>query len=781
MNLGKLNEMLDDIGFRVTFADTDLVPKIEENGNPFRGEAFLLKWRSILDQGVEFHITLPQVCFVDNVVLTVGKAASVTCVQLRKDGQPIYRHCAQTGKSISGQSIHLQAGELCDSFSIVVNSDFAALELLSIDIYGAVEDGADLFPTPNAVTVGEEILPSHHFTAYCADSEDGLGAGRILAEKYAEKTGVTLQVKDSGNICFVTDPGICADGYKLLISREKTTISASNLRGFVYGAETFIKLTGREGVQTVTINDSPAKTFRGVHLFIPSEAQMDYARRLIKYVISPMGYNTVIMQVSGGLIYHSHPEISDAFAHAVEMNKQGLWPAFPHSGIAEGKPITRALLKEYLDYIRSFGIDVIPEVQSLGHVQYMTHAFPEIAEIPEDEKIDNVDTREEDMLPSQFYRHSYCPSNERSYALLFDILDEIIEVFQPKEYVHMGHDEVREIGVCKRCKGKDPAKLLAMDINRIYDHLKEKGLKMMIWADMLQPVTKYLTPPAIDMIPKDIVLLDFIWYFHMSKDIEDNLLQKDFQVIFGNVYSSHFPRYESRIRKEGVAGGQISAWTATSEYEMQKEGKIYDFIMTAQLLWADAYSKRFTLSYDRMISAMIPQLRDDLRGITSPSRIPGAKVTCIGENPISFPPVLPAQQNTLFRVGHPCSSLIFHHTQLRKVTREPWSQLDVAGKYILTYADGSTEEVDITSCGNIGYWNRRQNTPVAHRLYRHTGYISTYYADSTLTRTPDGEPVTVYRLEYIPKKAMPIESVQLTEDPAYDTKIFLQRLESVTL
>lgn len=97
MRLGRLNEMLDDIGFRVTFADIDIVPKIEENGNPFRGEPFMLKWRSILDRGVEFHVTLPQACFIDNVVLTVGETAAVTCVQLRKDGQPIYRYCGETG------------------------------------------------------------------------------------------------------------------------------------------------------------------------------------------------------------------------------------------------------------------------------------------------------------------------------------------------------------------------------------------------------------------------------------------------------------------------------------------------------------------------------------------------------------------------------------------------------------------------------------------------------------------------------------------------------------
>ena len=82
-------------------------------------------------------------------------------------------------------------------------------------------------------------------------------------------------------------------------------------------------------------------------------------------------------------------------------------------------------------------------------------------------------------------------------------MDEVIEVFKPERYVHMGHDEVYEIDVCPICKHKDPAKLFADDVNKLHAYLKSRGLKMMIWSDMIQPVTKYRTPAAIDMIPKD--------------------------------------------------------------------------------------------------------------------------------------------------------------------------------------------------------------------------------------------------------------------------------------
>ena len=95
----------------------------------------------------------------------------------------------------------------------------------------------------------------------------------------------------------------------------------------------------------------------------------------------------------------------------------------------------------------------------------------------------------------------------------------------------MGHDEVYEIGVCERCRHRDPAELLAEDINKIYEWLKKRGLKMMIWSDMINATsTTYKTTAAADMIPKDIVCLDFTWYFHFADDIEDNLLEKGFKV-----------------------------------------------------------------------------------------------------------------------------------------------------------------------------------------------------------------------------------------------------------
>ena len=48
-----------------------------------------------------------------------------------------------------------------------------------------------------------------------------------------------------------------------------------------------------------------------------------------------------------------------------------------------------------------------------------------------------------------------------SHIIIFDLIDEIVEVVKPARYVHMGHDEVYVIGVCERCRNRSPADLRA--------------------------------------------------------------------------------------------------------------------------------------------------------------------------------------------------------------------------------------------------------------------------------------------------------------------------------
>lgn len=779
MLIGKLNDKLENLSYFITKRDSYEVPELNENGNPFFGENVAVSWKQLIGTGADFHFSFSGDFLINRIVLKLGSKSKLSRLSLYTENKEelLFVYQGETGKTIQSQEVALSVERKCNSFVLQIDADFSGIFIEDISVYGADLSGISLFPIPEKMEMGTEKVPVTAFGSMWAKGAEAEAALSVLGEKYREETGVELQLKEDGAICLLPDSDLEENAFLLTVGKDRILIRAADHRGFVMGVETLIKLEENGSFPIGQVQDRPMAKFRGFHLYLPGEEEMDFAKRLIKYIFSPNGYNHMIIEVAGAMEFESHPEINEAWVEANEKAAAGLWPPVPHGMVGGHRVVKKDSVRDLVAYARRFGIEVIPEIQSLGHVQFMTLAHPEIAErAAEEKKEEAVDTRFADALTPNFYAHSFCPSNPRSYEILFDLAEEIIEVFQPKKYVHMGHDEVYQIGLCPLCSQKNPADIFAEDVNRLHDYLAGKGLTMMIWADMLQPVSKYQTPAAIDRIPKDIVLLDFIWYFHMNKNIEEYLVDAGFQVAFGNLYSSHFPRYEKRVRRN-ILGGEISAWVETNEYCMQKEGKLYDFIFTGGMLWSDSYVSHCRYSYDAMIRKMIPRLRERVQGRLYPSLVLGAKETELlsrGE----FHPQMPVGLD--LKVNGAYQSLIFEHCTENFMVKEPWADLDVIGSYTVCYDDGETQEIPVTYGGNVSYYRRRQNEPFLQPYYRHTGYSGIWTSDGIESRLPDGEIATVYRYEWInPRKDAVIASVTYTPSPEFDAKLIVRRVAGI--
>ena len=766
----------DHISFRpedVFLQATGRTPKLSKPGDPLKGEPFQVDFNHMIDSDLCLRLCLDKAFFIDGVQLHLGPKTALTAVALYAGQQLLKRIEAETDSILSKTGLFLDAGVIAEELTLRFTGELSGVALDKIEVFGSDIALPALYPTPASATYAGTFVPTALLQKACWNCPEGQAAAALLADK----SGIAISYAADATFTLTHDPAVPTDGCALSVTETAVSLRASNLRGFIYGAETIAKLLQNDLLPVCEIADHPAMPWRGAHLMIPSRENIPFFKRVIKYILSPMGYNFIILQISAGMEFKRHPEINEAYVNAVQKGRAGIWPPFPHDCVADGQFITQEETRELVAYCRSLGIEVIPEVQSLGHVQFMTIAHPEIAELAEDAPRydpNAVDAREEDVRPDEFYPHNYCPSNEKSYELLFDLMDEIIDVIRPKEYVHMGHDEVYGIGICPICKQKDPADLFAQDVNRIHAYLAAKGLKMMIWADMLQPVTKYRTPAAIDKIPRDILLLDFIWYFHMDKDIEDNLLAKGFQVMMGNMYSSHYPRYESRITKPGMVGAQISAWTTTNEDELGREGKIYDFLYTGEMLWNPHYDGRHRLSYDRYLKTLMPKLRQDLKQIHYPTP---NHTTVLLENTATYP--LSAPTNTACEADILCDSLVFEQATVEKITRIPWISLRTVGCYEVEYADGTVLEIPLSYGGNISHWNRRQNEPFRGGYYRHNGYSGTYFVDAEESKGANGENISVYRYEWLnPKPETPIRSIRLRQYPDQPT-VFPHRITAV--
>jgi len=780
MYIGKLNDKIKDISLHCLKKNLQKVPVMTQDGNPFRGQTLEIRWEELNANGIDMQVSLSESFYLNNVVVYLAEKSAPYGISLYTAGKEklISSHRAETGRKIEDKEIALSVEDSVSEFVLEFDSDFSDIIIEKIELYGASFEGEKIFPTPAQFTEKEGTVPVSALVSVSAENEDAKCAAKVLSEKYFEKTGIALAEAADASVKFLLDESLKKNAYNLTVSTQGVHITASDRKGFVQGAETLIKLIDGDQIPCCEVKDEPFCEFRGVHMYLPSVEQMPFVKRIVKYVLSPMGYNFMIMEIAGTMQFDSHPEINECFLDAIAKAKAGLWPPFPHGTVADGTVVSKKDVREYVEYVRSFGIEVVPEIQSLGHVQFMTLAHPDIAEKDENAEEVVLDERLADIPPKAFYAHSFCSSNPKSYEILFDLVDEIIEVVQPKEYVHMGHDEVYQIGVCPICKQRDPSDLFADDINRLHDYLAAKGYKMMIWSDMLQPVSKYKTFGAIDRIPKDILMLDFIWYFHLDKDIEENLLAKGFDVLVGNLYSSHYPRYEKRIRSKGMRGGQISAWCNNREASLAREGKFYDFIFTAQMLWTETYTRFCRYSYDKVICDMIPKLREVIQQKSYPSLAPAKKETVIKD--AQALELVAAPTGSEFAVDAAYDSIRFEHASSAFLRRIPWVALEKIGQYAVSYEDGTQEIIDLEYGGNISYWNRRQNEPFAAPYYRHNGYSGTWYSDGKRLEAATGEAATLYCYEWVnPKPAVKIKSIVFTAEEGVDTGVIIHKISGI--
>ncbi len=834
MFIGNLLDPRSGVSIETTYYrsnTTQPMPPTAPAGDLTKGEGLGWQWDDLCGSGLDIHLKLT--ASQESAASTEAAARSrIWICQLIlhqaaapssvADGATLYRNGAdgtpgliaatkpQPGRQLTGDIV-LDANCFADDLLLRVQTDYRNLQFESVELIGAVLEDTCVFPIPAETKArpGKSIAAAD-LSIISADLSDPdcAAAADYLQDLFKNALHLTLNVSDTSGsnnapsanndnaatsdheiandgsaplgIAILKDPTIPAEGYRLVTAADRISIKASDLRGLLYGAAALYQLALTGQIQPTEINDAPFQGFRGVHIGLPSRENIPFLKRLIRYLLIPMRYNTLFVEIGAGMRYDRHPEINEAWVRCKEKAESGEWPAVAHLNmVAYGSFLEKDEVADIFQYAEALGMEAIPEVHSLSHVQFLTNVRPDIAEIPAArEELGDVDLLIDDGLNQEFFPSCYCPSNEESYKLLFDVLDEVIEVTKPKRYVHMGHDEVYQIGVCKVCREKDPAQLFADDVTRIHDYLAGKGLKMMIWCDMLQKASSYKTPPAIDRIPKDIVMLDFIWYFHLDQDIETNILEHGFDTAVGNLYSSHFPRYEKRIRQEGMIGGQISTWVPVDEKNFALEGKMYDFVYTANMLWSSEYRAEARSAYAQCIASLLKQARPLIRkGYSLPTYqyVPVQLQQLIHAEPGKAPITIQIPKENRISEG-----LLFVHAADRPGRRIPWQQLDVIGEYVITYSDGTSVTLPLEYGGSFAELQRPYGQPLKSPYFRHEGYIGTYLADPIVTdKAPDGHDFTLYGWHWEnPQPRKKLASVTLKIRPDADCGLYLSGLST---
>lgn len=257
---------------------------------------------------------------------------------------------------------------------------------------------------------------------------------------------------------------------------------------------------------------------RGFCISAPRKSETDRFIAFIKEELAPRKVNTLILRVDYNYEYKSHPELRDSSA------------------------LSKKDVRKLVQVCRENGIRIIPQINLLGHQSWANRTGNLLRVYPQFDETPWVKMPEKYVWPNpdNLYCKSYCPLHPEVHDIVFDLVDEICDVFEADAF-HAGMDEVFYIGEdkCPRCSGRDKAELFAGEVTLIRNHLAMKKRRLWIWGDRLidgkttgmgkWEASMNNTHRAIDLIPKDVMICD--WHYERPDQSAVYFAMKGFDVV----------------------------------------------------------------------------------------------------------------------------------------------------------------------------------------------------------------------------------------------------------
>ncbi|HWA30985.1 MAG TPA: family 20 glycosylhydrolase [Rhizomicrobium sp.] len=288
------------------------------------------------------------------------------------------------------------------------------------------------------------------------------------------------------------------EGYRLEISPDGITISASRTAGLFYGAVTLWQLMTQTagGAKSITlpalaIDDAPRFAWRGLLLDSVRHYQTP---AFVKSFVDAMALEKLnVLQwhltddQGWRLQIKRYPRLTQIGAWRVPAGAAAQADIDPKTGKPRlyGGFYTQKQVREIVAYAAARNVTIVPEIEMPGHAEAAIVAYPWLASVP------NPPTQ----VSSDWgvFPYLYNP-DERTFRFLENVLTEVMALF-PGTYIHVGGDEavkdqwkaspaiqqkIHEIGL------KDEDALQSWFIARIGQFLEAHHRKLIGWDEILQ-------------------------------------------------------------------------------------------------------------------------------------------------------------------------------------------------------------------------------------------------------------------------------------------------------
>ncbi len=236
------------------------------------------------------------------------------------------------------------------------------------------------------------------------------------------------------------------DAYVLRIRPDGIYIDAAGAAGIRYGLQTLRQIVeGNDLIPTGDITDYAVIAVRGIHVdlkgYLPKfERLMKDFTRLAQYKV-----NLVLLELEDKYNYRCAPDVGVPGAYTFDQ------------------------LRTLSRHAASLGIEIVPKVQCLAHVDYLLK-HPRYRHLREGD-----------------HPYQYCPRNDEVFELWKAMASEVMEALaEHRGYFHLGADEADNLGSCPRCAPHGKAESYLFHVDRCLDFLIARGRTPILWDDMFR-------------------------------------------------------------------------------------------------------------------------------------------------------------------------------------------------------------------------------------------------------------------------------------------------------
>ncbi|MEW9053759.1 MAG: beta-N-acetylhexosaminidase [Neobacillus sp.] len=350
-----------------------------------------------------------------------------------------------------------------------------------------------------------------------------------FAERIKKSCEISVSITGSNaDILIEKDSFLDSEGYSIEIQSDTVILRASNENGIVWGLTTLYQMfveasqNNEKKIPLQTFSDHPKYKHRGLmidvgrHFFEPEE---------IKKIIEEMSvYKLNVL----------HWHLSEDQGWRIESK---IFPKLQENA-SNGQYYTQEQIKDIVNFAKERGIDVIPEIDMPGHASAIISAYKELSCFDEE-----IPVREGYGV----FRVVMCAGKESTYKWIFNLMDEISELF-PSKYFHLGGDECPKDKwkICPHCNELMNSNnidnyddLQGYFMNRIREYLKSKGKTVIGWNESLKAKN----------VSKDMVIQ--YWLESTAESYSYPYFEAGQKLIFSDMFSLYFdyPHFIVKLKK----------------------------------------------------------------------------------------------------------------------------------------------------------------------------------------------------------------------------------------